>query len=250
VIACAIGVVHVVTGCEELPRTYDTLRRGTGDEDEAPTFTDDFERAVVGEDWHPTGDGVRVQAGALVVEGLRNHPVWLKRPLPEAYRVEFTAWTDGDDGDIKVELSGDGVSAATSVNYVSSGYVVVFGGWNNRVSVIARLDEHGRDRLEVDAPKVEPGRRYRFSITRAGGELTWALDGSELARFDDPQPLAGPQHRHFAFGGWEAEVFFDDLRIYDLGGDTGSEAPVADGGARPLAAGASPTPPPSEAVSP
>jgi hypothetical protein len=212
-------------GCEELPRTYDTLQRGDGGEGDVPVFTDEFERTSLGEHWRTTGDGVRLDGGTLVVEGLHNHPVWLTRPLPEAYRVEFTAWTEGDDGDIKVELSGDGVSAAKSVNYVSTGYVVVFGGWNNRISVIARLDEHGKDRLEVDAPKVEPGRRYRFAITKAGGEITWSLDGAELARYEDPKPLTGPEHRYFAFGGWEAKVAFDDLRIYDLSANAATPPP-------------------------
>jgi hypothetical protein len=215
-------------GCEELPRTYDTLHRGHDASADVPVFQDDFERTSLGEDWRATGDGVRLEGGALVVENLRNHPVWWTRPLPDTYRVEFTAWTNGDDGDIKVELSGDGKSAATSVNYVSTGYVVVFGGWNNRISVIARMDEHGKDRLEVDAPKVEPGRRYRFALTRAGGELTWTLDGAELARFEDPAPLDGPEHRYFAFGGWEAAVWFDELRVFDLGArDDRASAPEA-----------------------
>ena len=40
-------------------------------------------------------------------------------------------WADSEEGDIKIELNGDGRSFAKSANYRPSGYVLVFGGWNN-----------------------------------------------------------------------------------------------------------------------
>ena len=32
----------------------------------------------------------------------------------------------------------------------------------------------------------------------------------------DPKPLEGPGHDHFAFNNWQAELFFDNLRIEPL----------------------------------
>jgi hypothetical protein len=33
---------------------------------------------------------------------------------------------------------------------------------------------------------------------------------------NDPEPLEGPGHDHFAFNDWEAELWFDNLHIQPL----------------------------------
>ncbi len=153
----------------------------------------------------------KLSDGALTSPGERNQPLWLTRPLPEAVRVEFTARSDSDSGDIKCEVFGDGERH-------ESGYVVVFGGWNNSRSVIARRDEHEPQRVERPGG-ADPGRTYRMALVRRDGELRWYVDGRLYLRYDDPEPLRGPAHRHFAFNDWQSELTFDDLVVYDLGGD-------------------------------
>ncbi len=199
------------TACEELPRTYSTRS-----EEGVVFFRDDFERDALGDDWAPSGEGAIVERGVLKVEGLQNHPVWLARPLPDDVRIEFDAWATTDEGDIKVELAGDGKSFATSANYVATGYVLIFGGWNNSLNAIVRRNEHGRKRETVTEPKVEPGRRYHFTIIRSGIELRWELDGREVLAYEDEAPLRGEGHNHFAFSGWEAQTHFDNLVIEAL----------------------------------
>ncbi len=207
-----LGGVLVVGGCTEIPRTYST-RAAQGE----VIFRDAFDRSELGPDWKATGEGAYVRNGVLVVEGLRNHPVWLDRPLPDDVRIEFDAWAGSEEGDIKVELCGDGASWARSDNYIATGYVIIFGGWNNTRNVIARKNEHGRDRLESPAdPPVAPDRRYHFVITRSGHELLWEVDGKETLVYEDAQPLRGAGQNHFAFSGWEAEVHFDNLVIEAL----------------------------------
>ncbi|NVB41448.1 hypothetical protein G6O69_26655 [Pseudenhygromyxa sp. WMMC2535] len=199
------------SGCEEVPRTYSTSSEGA-----KVLFTDDFDRGVLGPDWNTTGAGVTIERGALHLAGLHNHPVWLRRELPADVRVEFDAWAETDEGDIKIELAGDGHSFAKTASYTATGYVVIFGGWSNSLDVIARRDEHGADRVAVDSAKVEADRRYHFSVTRRGGELRWEIDGRLVAEFDDDDPLLGDGHEHFAFNNWEAPTRFDNLVIYAL----------------------------------
>ena len=140
----------LATACEEVPRTYSTSSDGA-----RVLFTDSFDRAELGPDWLTTGPGPTIDRGALHLADLHNHPVWLKRELPDAIRVEFDAWAETDEGDIKVELAGDGVSFAKTASYTATGYVFIFGGWDNSLNVIARLDEHGEDRVAVPTePKV------------------------------------------------------------------------------------------------
>ena len=200
-----------VAACEEEPRLYST-RASEGE----VIFRDAFEDAQLGTHWHPTGEGARVQGGMLIIEGLQNHPLWLDLDLPDDVRVEFDAWATTDEGDIKVELFGDGVSFATSPNYVASGYVVIFGGWNNSLSALVRKNEHGRDRVTSSETKVEPDKRYHFVLTRTGTALRWEVNGQELLVYEDPQPLRGEGQNRFAFGGWEAQVHFDNLVIEAL----------------------------------
>jgi hypothetical protein len=60
---------------------------------------------------------------------------------------------------------------------------------------------------------VELGRSYHFAITRHGGLIDWKLDGAPFLAWTDPSPLAGSGHEFFAINDWEADVYFDNLRI-------------------------------------
>jgi hypothetical protein len=197
--------------CAEEPRTYST-RSAEG----RIVFSDGFDRDELGTDWVVTGEGAFIEHGVLVVRDLHNHPLWLDRTLPDDVRIELDAWATTDEGDIKVELAGDGKSFARAVNYVASGYVLIFGGWNNSQNAIVRRNEHGRDKEVVTEPKVEADRRYHFTITRIGPEIRWEVDGREILAYEDARPLQGPDQDHFAFSGWEAETRFDNLVIEAL----------------------------------
>jgi hypothetical protein len=199
-------------GCEEVSRTYSTASDGA-----RVIFTDDFDRGVIGSDWLTTGSGAAIDHGALHLADLHNHPVWLRQPLPDDVRIEFDAWPETDEGDIKVELAGDGSSFATAASYTASGYVFILGGWNNSLNVIARRNEHGDDRVAVPTePQLEPDRRYHVTITRRGGELRYELDGQLIAEMVDDAPLTGPGQQHFAFNNWESPTRFDNLVIHAL----------------------------------
>ncbi len=179
--------------------------------------TDDFERSTLGNDWLATDPtAVRLESGSLTVERARNHPVWLRRPIPDDAVIEFDAWTDSPDGDIKVEAWGDGRSAhagTPEAAYEASGYIFVFGGWRNTKSVLAREKEHDPGAAARATPRVEPGRHYHWLIRRAGGEVNWSIDGVPFLTLSDIAPLRGPSHAYFAFSGWESPVHFDNLRI-------------------------------------
>lgn len=207
-LAVALLALATSPGCTELPRTYSTWSGEL-------LFEDSFDEGL-GSHWKATGPGATVKGGALVVEGLRNHPLWLDRPLPRDVRIQFDAWAESDEGDIKVELAGDGESYTTSDNYIASGYVVIFGGWNNSTHKIVRRNEHGRAGATKDGPPLVPGRRYRIELTRQGGEIRWNVDGREWLTYTDNRPLDDDDHRFFAFSGWESRVRFDNLRIEGL----------------------------------
>jgi hypothetical protein len=179
-------------------------------------FSDDFERTQIGSAYEATGGNWRIENGELRVQGAKNHPLWLLRTLPREVRVEFDVRSESPDGDIKVEIFGDGASFAKSDSYTATSYVIIFGGWNNSRNVLARMDEHGHDRVVGKQRKVEPGRVYRFRIERMDGIVTVWVDDEVLMQMEDSEPLQGRGHDHFGFNNWQSNLCFDNLKVTPL----------------------------------
>ncbi len=179
-------------------------------------FSDDFERSQLGTGYNKTGGNWRIEGGKLRVQGAKNHPLWLLRTLPRHVRVQFDVRSESPDGDIKVEVFGDGASYAQHDSYTATSYVIVFGGWNNSRNVLARMDEHGDDRVVGKSRKVELGKTYRFRIERIGGTLTVWVDEDVLLEMEDPEPLGGRGHDHFGFNNWQSDLWFDNLKVTPL----------------------------------
>jgi hypothetical protein len=193
----------------------------------ARPFTDDFNRVALGDAWQNSGAPWKIVDGQLTVARAHNHPLWLQRPLPDDVRISFDCVSHSPDGDLKVELFGDGQAHATDdevardLQYTASGYVAIFGGWMNSRSVLVKQREHQWQfehgvPMRIGRGQVVPGQRYHFTFERRGTRLTWFLDGAPFLTLDDPQPLHGPGHDRFGFTGWESDVAFDNLEISPL----------------------------------
>jgi hypothetical protein len=176
-------------------------------------FTESFEGPTLADYWNNTGGPYEISGGMLHVKGARNKPLWLRRTLPHDVTVELDVRSESPEGDIKVELFGDGVSRAESVSYTATSYVVIFGGWGNSLNVLARMDEHAKDRVVGPTHRVVPGRTYHMKIVREGGRLTAWADDHELATMNDPDPLYGRGHDHFGVNNWQSDVWLDNLKI-------------------------------------
>ena len=193
----------------------------------AETFEDNFDRPSIGGEWLRVGSAWQIKEGQLCGQGARNKGIWLRRRIPVNARIEFDAVTDSPDGDIKAEFWGDGRSGATSASYTNAtSYLTIFGGWKNQFNVLARIDEHAKDRLETrltpDATEeaqrpVVQGRLYAFRVERADGKtLSWWVDGHLIHTLVDAAPLAGAGHEYFGFNNWEVPLCFDNLKITPL----------------------------------
>ena len=189
-------------------------------------FSDNFDRKDLGPDWNNTGAPYRIEGGKLVYEMAHNHPLWLNRALPRDVRVELDCTALSPEGDVKVELFGDGEKfendedVRRDVQYTSSGYIFIFGGWKNQLSTLVRQQEHAWQ-YDKRVPRrsdvhVEPGRSYHWTISRKAGHLEWLIDNKPFLAADDPAPLEGPGHDRFAFEGWESGVACDNLKIIPL----------------------------------
>lgn len=192
-------------------------------------YYDAFDRPELGPEWNPTSPEWRVQGGRLCGRNAHNHPVWHKRKLPANARIEFDATSVSPDGDLKVEIWGDGKSFAKGTSYNdATSYLAIFGGWKNQFHVLARLDEHAPGRPEVKinpagtdvkARAVRPNTSYHFKVERSDGKtVRWLVDDIEIISFTDKEPLKGDGHDHLGFNDWEAMVCFDNLQITALPG--------------------------------
>jgi hypothetical protein len=178
-------------------------------------FTDGFDGAEVGPAWLNTGGNYRIINGRLNIAGAENHPLWLRKTLPSDVVVDIDVMSTSPDGDVKVELDGDGESFDRDGNrYEATGYMFVFGGWQNSLSIIGRMGEHD-DAVKARRalPKVEPNRVYHWTITKHGRNIEWKMDGQPFLAFDDPTPLGGSGHQFFGINNWRTDDHFDNLRI-------------------------------------
>ncbi len=187
-------------------------------------FQDSFDRAELGERWKAATPEWRIQGGWVHSEHPKNKGLWLLEELPPSVRVEFDVRSEPlangkpFPGDTKCEIF------ATEPHH-QGGYILINGGWHNRLDVIARLDEHGQDRKSRDAHPVEPSRVYHWAIVRlagpgdgAGGAASpgtvwWFRDGELFMTYEDSAPVGGA---YFGFNNWETNVFYDNLKVFKL----------------------------------
>lgn len=190
-------------------------------------FADNFDRAELGPDYLALSPAWKIVGNKVCVRGARNRGLWLQRRLPVNARIEFDAVAEAPEGDIKVEVWGDGVTGATASSYSNAtSYLVIFGGWKNSKHVLARLDEHGDDRVELDVEPgsdderqrpIEAGQPYHVRIERADGKTLRVYNNDLLYHeLTDEEPLTGQGHEFFGFNDWNAPVCFDNLKVTPL----------------------------------
>lgn len=200
--SCLVAIA--AAGCA----TDAKMAPGNGLTGGALVFSDDFNRGEFGPNWDNRSGKWEARDGWAHIRGDKNAGLWLKTPLPDRARVEFDAKSMSQDGDLKFEIF-------ARAREHQSGYIVILGGWNNSVSIIARLNEHGQDRLESGVV-ADIGRVHRFAAVKNGDTLGWYLDGKPVLAFRDADPIDGV---YFAFNNWASDAWYDNLRIYDLAGN-------------------------------
>ncbi len=186
-------------------------------------FSDDFERDMLGPEWNASASTWKLVDGTIVNHHADNAGFWLLKELPEGdIRIEFDVRSDSYStrkngktaevfpGDLKCE-------AFNTKPKHQTGYVFIYGGWNNQINRIARLEEHGDGegaRVEDGvSQKVVAGQTYRMKVIRVGNTVAWYADTTYLAHMTDEDFISG---RYFGFNNWRSHLTFDNVEVFAL----------------------------------
>jgi hypothetical protein len=138
--------------------------RGAREVTQAVPFQDTFDRAAIGDDYWSNGGLWRIVEGHLFSPGVGNNALWLKARLPDNARISFDTWSEGPNGDIKVEAWGDGRNFET-------GYIFIFGAARNAENRLAKLDQQA---LTVEDIRIRLAAQVRpFPVHTTGIEGAW-----------------------------------------------------------------------------
>ncbi len=175
-----------------------------------PLFSDTFDRPDLGPNWRVQGGDWRIEDGVVQSMKANNRNLVLTgAALPDNAVIELKMWSGSDFVDIKFNAWGDG-----GEHDHGDGYSFILGGWKNRVSVIAKLHEHEKSRVEDRATRLAQDEVYRVKVIRIDGRIWWFVNDEIFLAYLDPKPLAAAAgYKYLSFANWESMAYFDDLKI-------------------------------------
>lgn len=178
-------------------------------------FEDNFERSDLGPNYTVQGGDWKIENGKVTSSKAENRNLILSGvALPQNGVIELTVSSESEGVDVKFNAWGDG-----GIHDHGDGYSFILGGWNNRISVISKLHEHEKNRVE-NRKKLEKEKKYKVRVIRNDSNIKWFVDGSLFLEYNDDGPLkVADGFNRFSFGNWRSIVFFDDLKIYKFAGE-------------------------------
>lgn len=221
-----------ISACRRSARRQIYVDRGAGLTGGKLIFSDDF--STLRPDWKQSGANWTIVNGELHCPRDFNKGIWLQTRLPRKVRIEFTVRSETPPKDLgcnrdrsgaggkKVMFQGDIKFELFNVQPRNeTGYVFIYGGYQNTIMRIVRGKEHNNPHLvslssrEYEKRKLVPGKRYRMKIVRTDSAVRWYIGGESKAvlSYLDNQPIRGS---YLGFNNWCAHLFFDELKIYEL----------------------------------
>ena len=164
-------------------------------------FSDDFERAELGDDWNFLSGNWSIKEGWLTNNRGGESGIVCARNFPGAQRLEFDARSD-NPGDLT------GIICAYGYSYWD-GYFVGFGTNSNSRS---KLLIQGFEVKEWDAV-ITPGKIHHQIVQRNGDTITHIVDGETVMTYKHDQPLKGKYHQKVGFYIWTTGQI-DNVKVY------------------------------------
>lgn len=164
----------------------------------------------VPEGWVAISGELRVAGGALELkaeEGAEAEMVLKTVKCPGSVRVEMTACVVGNEVcDLSPSLNVDESGYA-------SGYLLQFGGGGNQENRLRRSGEVV-DETVNSKTLLKAGKKYSVVAENDNGLVRLVIDGQELLRYQDKEPLKGPEHALIGFYTWGDTLRIEKIAVF------------------------------------
>ena len=205
--------------------------RGTA----AVGWEEDFSHGMAGW-WSEGGERVWVQDGRLhvwadapLVAGGGVATVWSRRPLPADFELEVDAHVVSSTTDVNninlffsysdpagrplEETRESRRSAAYPLYHQLNGYIATFVKEAGAARIRLRRNPGFKLLVEQRGGDTRAGVTYRLTLRKQGGEISFCIDGREMARATDPNPLSGGL---FGLRTFRTNLWWDNVRVRSL----------------------------------
>ena len=204
-----VGALVMAAGCAETKGPAATAPAAKAADGWTVVYTSDFAGSgKLPAGWQALAGEAKIEGGALVLTAPSDEGqlVLLEPRCPGSVRVECVASLKGDPiSDISPFLNAD-------TSGYNSGYLFQFGGKANTINCLCRYDDHIAA-TEKDKPLVKPGQKYRILAENDGGRLRLVIDGQEIFKYTDPEPLKGQTHDRVGFYTYGCTLVVEKLTV-------------------------------------
>jgi len=170
-------------------------------------FSDDFERAELGESWiQPVGKWT-IRNGAAAMTRKGDGALLYAKPLAPDQRIEFDAWTARG---YPCDLSGLLCADPAEGRGFASAY---FFGYGCEMNAFSKLLIRGVQ-YRVYPVRITPGKKAHIICEREGDRLSHWVDGVPILHCRHRDRLDGPKHRHAGVYMYLPDQFVDNVRVY------------------------------------
>ncbi len=174
---------------------------------------EDFAKPDILSRWEVIGGHYEWKPGELRLYGGEPQLLLLRRDVPGDVRVEFTCRQESTYlNDVGCFLGA--VRTPNKKEIPASGYELKYGGYSNTLNVLMKCNQ----RLwSCPASPLVCGKTYRVVAERVGACLRMEVNGEEIFRVTDPDPLSGVDRTAVGLLGWMADTRFTRVRVLTLG---------------------------------
>jgi len=204
-----VGALVMAAGCAEPKGPAATAPAAKAADGWTVVYTSDFAGSgKLPAGWQVLAGEAKIEGGALVLAAPSDEGqvVLLEPRCPGSVRLECVASLKGDPiSDISPFLNAD-------TSGYNSGYLFQFGGKANTINCLCRYDDHIAA-TEKDKPLVKAGQKYRILAESDGGRLRLVIDGQEIFKYTDPEPLKGQTHDRVGFYTYGCTLVVEKLTV-------------------------------------
>ena len=174
---------------------------------------EDFSDSDIWSRWQVFGGECEVIEDGLRLFGGEPQFLLFKKPLGGSVRIEFECVQEGEYlNDIACFMS-----AVRSENWrdiPTSGYECAFGRFCNSANLLTR---HAKHIWSASASPIQRGEKYVVRAERVGARLRLVVNGEEIFRVVDDDPLSGSERTLIGVLGGMADTKYTRIRLYSLG---------------------------------